>query len=292
LFILFLIMMTMISIRSVLFLPLLTSSVIGSDDVFRPFSGRVTSPSDVGAIHTEAFEALADLHSVRKPKDRNELRRNVAGIVTSYLCNDGDSECAKAIKTKTRRQFRKPISVKTWKVPEELDSALKEVVESARSIVGTLRTGENVDDVVNKLETLEEAVKQRKDTDRLHKAVVLSGLSVAKESTKLWNEVYENPEHVLHGMHHDSYYQNNNTDGRTLQQFPLNLAENVPSAILSDSLAAIDGGIAAIGEGVELLFSDPLALILSVMIAIPGEAIMASAAAFLVGDMYDGPDDE
>lgn len=261
---------------------LLTSFVLGSDDIFHPYSGRVSSPSDVGVIHTEAFEALANLHSTQKPKNRTELQRNVANIMTSYLCHDGDSECKKEVKAKNRRRFKNPVLVDEWRAPEDLDSSLKGVVESAKSIVGTLRTGDNVDDVVNGLESLEQSVNGRKDTDRLHKTVVLSGLSVAKESTKLWNDVYSNPDHALHGLHHESYYQANN--GRTLQQ---NLSVNITNAILSDSLAAIDGGFLAINEFVDTMFTDVFGFILIVLTTMPLEAISASAAAFLVGDMYE-----
>lgn len=294
----------MISIGRSLFFSLLTASVVAREDTLRPSLERALAPEEAGAIHTNAFEALADLHRARRPKNRTELRSNVNAVSISYLCGDDAdprSECATGAAATTRARFERPVSPRRWTVPDDLrnNPVLEETLSAILPVVDALRmTGDdnNVDDVLDDLDRLTETVLRLKDDgggddddhDPVHKAIVLGGLSIAAESTKLWNEVYRDPEHVLHGLHHYSYYHDDSD--RRLRSRALQQTSNITKVILSDVMAGVDGGLEAYRTNADNVFSDPVTVVTSVIVALVGDAIIASAAAFLNDDFYDGED--
>merc|ERR1712130_896298 len=47
------------------------------------------------------------------------------------------------------------------------------------------------------------------DVTETEKLVVLSAISVAIESSKLWHNVYSDPDHILHGIHLPTYFSEN-----------------------------------------------------------------------------------
>ena len=48
-----------------------------------------------------------------------------------------------------------------------------------------------------------------KDVTKTEILVVLSAISVAIESSKLWHSVYNNPYHILHGLYFPTYFLGN-----------------------------------------------------------------------------------
>lgn len=254
-----------------------------------PFSGKLNHPEDVGALHTEAFQKLADLHTVKRPADRNELLENTLTIMTSY-CGKGDDACVKNMAATTKNEFEKANEGKR-PLPVTEDEKLSEIIERIRTTIDSINDENNdIDGVVSELESIRQEVTNMKDTNDNLKAAVLSGISVAVESSKLWDEVYKNPEHVLHGLHDPTYYYADDSERRRLDEGGFGFFGSIDTGavVWADVEAAISAAMSAVNGDIGELFTNIQSILMS---ALTG-AIPASVSFFFSGAGGSGYGDE
>lgn len=215
----------------------------------------LTSPKHVGLVHTDVFEQLGQKYAhTGRPKDKEEMMKDVAEIVASYCPLDHEYCVAKTheINHNTLQKYNHYNSNNNNSnsyyyfsdTEEALDTLFpndfdKQLLTYMGDMFNTLDELENngammdADDVVNRLHEIEHDIEQMEidnvnvniaDSDNKnslfeeHRHVALSAIAVAIESSLLWTEVYGDISHPLHNLHYPSYYDNNNNNdnGRAL----------------------------------------------------------------------------
>jgi len=209
--------------------------------------------NDVGIIHNEAIEALAEKYKDNKPSSRLEIVNDVSELSASY-CPENDSNCvAKAYEYSLKAALQQLPNGVTF--PEDFDEDVKSSLEETFSIIQMADVLET-DDMVSLLETEQKKIEDMEGVDEAHRLAGLVGSSVAIHSTQLWKKIMNDGDHPLHtmGIHYDS-----DNHGRYLQ------GQN--AAIAADQEIAIQTAI-------DMFLQDPL-LILSLPALLP---ILAAAA--------------
>jgi len=252
-------------------------------------SGRILYPEDVGALHTEVFETLASMYAIKKPKSRAEMMKDSGNIVVTY-CDKGDSACDAYVYKTTEEQFHiSDNGSRTISYPEDFDSKLKESMDQVKSIVSSVKNV-NIDDVVGELATIKRKVDDMADVKEGYKLAVLSGISVASESSKLWHNVYNDSSHSLHRIHSPSFYSRGNEGDRRLEEegdteyyddTDYYYGVDILGIVFADVSAAVVAGIGAVSESPDVV---------SIAIAAVTAAIPASLSV-LTEDEEGGYDD-
>lgn len=268
-----------------------------------PFSGTVTAPEDAGAVHTEAFQRLADAHVARRPVNREELYRNAVVVLASY-CEENDADCVLSVAETAWKEFRTAERgvERAITLPSD-EKVLSSALERARDAVESLDDDNNknmhrttIDEVVSELESIRRDVSTSKDVrDENLRTAVLSGLSVVVESSKLWNEVYNDPDHVLYGMHDPRTYYDHDEEGdgvsrrqrlrRRLDQGSL----DVSSIILSDGMGCLQAGIDMLSSDIGAITTNPQSIVTACATA--GFSASVSELFSMGGNGYYGDDD-
>lgn len=205
---------------------------------------------DVGAFHTDAFERLADIHAVKKPVDREGLRKNSVTLALSY-CNKDVLNCQETVERSSKHIFEGMSAEPSY--PENFDPRLKEAMDKVEFLLQTLTTDSDIDDIVSELASIKASIEYMKDAEKEHKIAVLSAISVAMESSKLWHEVYNDSAHALYGMHLPSYYHNDIDGNRRLEEAA---GIDLVGIAMADVTGAIEGGLSGLESG------DPTAIVI------------------------------
>jgi len=157
---------------------------------------RELEAKDVGAYHTDAFEKLGKIYKENKPKRKLDAMMDLSNIMSGY-CDVEDSLCKSQAHKSTLTQFHAiQHGMPETDYPEDIDPAAKEAMEQALSLIYGLDE-HNVDDIVDALTQVQSDLESMKD-DKGHLMGAIASLSVAIESTKLWHNVFTDPEHDLH----------------------------------------------------------------------------------------------
>jgi hypothetical protein len=227
--------------------------------------------NDVGIIHNEAIEALAEKYKDNKPSSRLEIVNDVSELSASY-CPENDSNCvAKAYEYSLKAALHQLPSGVTF--PENFDGDVKSSLESTFSII-QMADALDTEDMVSLLETEQKKIQDMKGVDEGHRFAGLVGSSVAIHSTQLWKKIMNDGDHPLHkmGAHYDS-----NHHGRYLQG--------------QDDAIAADQEI-AIQTVIDLVQTNPL-IFLTLPAVIPvlaAAAIPVSLYTFIFGTEDDSTD--
>jgi len=158
------------------------------------------------------------MYAAKKPTGKKDMMKDSYNILTSYCDKDtSDSECEAYAKDATNEQFMLSAFGPNTKLsyPEDtLDPKLQKSLAKVNSIVAMIKKTDDIDETVFNLAAVKREVEDMKDAIEAQKLVVLSAISVASESSKLWHEVYNDPDHILHGMHSPSYFSGNKNKRR------------------------------------------------------------------------------
>jgi len=225
------------------------------------FSEKVTSlkntkPSEVGQIHNAAFETLGDLYSEEKPSTTVEVMSDLSGIISS-LCPAGDILCdAMTYKAVLQEYHTANNKENQINFPKEFDERLKDSILMAETTVMSLDDRDHVE-VEAMLSVLQDDVQQLENVKPDEQALTIASLSVAEESTKLWYDVYTNPENSLHGIvankiEHRRRMQEDEED--TIVSISIEgrlwsgIFELVRGSILADFYGTIKGGLSVLSS--------------------------------------------
>lgn len=231
---------------------------------------------------------LAKLYSKEKPNNRTEMMLDSSDILTTLFCSNGDTDCHADMLQVSRKQFHDAndnVLPGDIYYPNNFDSKLMEFMNEMEYIVNGV-TLDNVDDVLEQLNTIQSDIESLDVNAALniradHKVLALSGLSVAKESVALWNKVYSDPSHPLHGVHDPSYYfdKTKHGHGRKLQNLDL------VAIIMADIRAALN-------SGTDIVLDDIAGTILSAAVnSIPASLLFALGDGEGGSDYYNGDGD-
>jgi len=155
----------------------------------------------IGLAHTEVFDMLGAKYSKQRPKDKDDMMKDIGEIMASF-CDDEESK-ESCISNSLSHAER--VSEEEIVYPDDFDATLLEYVDDIYTTLNTLSEG-NVDEVLSKLDAIKEKMKALKDVNPIHRHAAIAGASVAGESTKLWVAAYSDVKHPLHGLHHGSFY--------------------------------------------------------------------------------------
>ena len=154
-------------------------------------------PSDVGRLHTNAFDKLGDLINNGKEMSEVELMMEVSKISSSF-CPNGDSECeAHAYKATITEFDRAKKGNRVINYPNEFDGKVRALMNQMHR---TLRRydGSQQEKVMGKLYDIQNKLENMEDVDTLSQTAGLVTISVALESTKLWSSAHKEDSHPLH----------------------------------------------------------------------------------------------
>jgi len=271
--------------------------MVAVDARSRQLSNGILHAEDVGALHTDAFEKLTEMYAAKKPTGKKDMMKDSYNILTSY-CDKGtsDSECEAYAKDATNEQFMLSAFGPNTKLsyPEDtLDPKLQKSLAKVNSIVAMIKKTDDIDETVFNLAAVKREVEDMKDAIEAQKLVVLSAISVASESSKLWHEVYNDPDHILHGMHSPTYFSGNknkrrlqvgidDNDGGNDDDDDEGMGIDIFAIIMADINGAISGAVDNINSG------NPVAILVGALTS----AVPASMAASPLGgddedDVYD-----
>lgn len=167
----------------------------------------------VGVHHTDAFARLADAYSQRRPRDRNELARDVSDVV-GPLCDQENAEerqresCLDLVQRAVANAFASTPSLVVASPPDDAHPSVREHFAELGDLLE--RSSSSVDELEESLRDLRDRVARRKgnkddDEDRRsrsYRTALLGGLAVALESPRMWRDVYADVDHPLHGLHY------------------------------------------------------------------------------------------
>lgn len=254
-------------------------------------NGQLLYPEDVGALHTEAFETLSGMYAVKKPTSRAEMMKDAGNIMTAY-CNQADSECVAYVRSVTKDEFKKadngPRSVS---YPEHFDAKLKESMDKVNFVVASVKNSVTIDDAVSELAAIKKEVEDMVDVNEGYKVAVLSAISVASESLKLWHAVYSDPGHALHGMHLPSYHSSSKGGDRRLDEEEEDSDEEDNDGAMFDPYEIIMADFKAALDAATESFEDDGVDPTAILVAAAAAAIPASIGA-VFGDDDDEDEDE
>lgn len=171
-----------------------------------------TSVSEMGAGHTEAFNKLAELYKSKKPSSKEDMMEDLITVVSS-MCDSNDNGCGDRSRIGIETQFELEKNGRDqMRLRDDFDSDTLDSLNSMFSVINTLTTDEDVDKVLEALLEIENEIKSSNPLNPVDKVAALAGLSIAKESSKLWHDVYKNEDHPLHGLHHTGFYSQENRE--------------------------------------------------------------------------------
>lgn len=234
-----------------------------------PVNVRKLKPSDAGAYHTEGIEQLAQKYSNEKPGSKLDLISDVSSIAASF-CPTGDSLCQSNAYKTTLQHFQnggKPVGIE---YPSEFDSRVSDAISD---VFASLKDAneDNIDSVVEDLRLIQERIEDLENANELHQVVGLSAVSVAIESSTQWHAVYSDEVHPLNKM--VGRYQS----GRGLGQ-----RRAMGTVIGVDVEAAVNAGINAINNSIEVLAVWP-----NIVLEVIPDAYAASITAAFVDNYAD-----
>jgi len=189
-----------------------THRILGKEDgkkgdepkAFEIFEGKIQSlmsikPTDVGKIHNACFEKLGELYSDKMPRSNFDIMQDVSNVMADF-CPIGDLFCKAMMFKATLEEYSTGNSESNeLNVPADFDEDIKESLQIAHNTINSLNEN-NSDDVVDMLSVIMNDIESMEDVNPNQKDLGVAALSVATESTKLWNEVYTNSDHPMHHL--------------------------------------------------------------------------------------------
>jgi len=149
---------------------------------------RNLKPEDAGLLHTAAFEDLARLHKDGLPDSELDLMSDISEIMAEY-CDSDDSFCKNLAYENTLKAFhvgQRPTEIEyPSDYHPELRTSIDDVFKTMKQI-----DYDNLDEIVDTLEEIANEMNDIEDVNELHLTGALAAASVAKESIKLWHNVY------------------------------------------------------------------------------------------------------
>jgi hypothetical protein len=245
---------------------------------------------DVGQMHTDAFEKLAEMYAVKKPTDRKDMMNDSVTLMQSYCAEEFKSECEDYVKGVTETQFditaMGPKTELSYPKDDTFSPELQKSLAKVNSIVSSVKGSDDIDDAVSELAAVKKEVEEMKDVTEEEKLAVLISISVASESSKLWHSVYTDPKHILHGLHTPAYFSGNNGERRLQEEEEEEEEEEESEEIDFTSVinADIDAAIEAATAAIETF--DPVNITISAVTA----AVPASISALMA--VFFGEEDE
>ena len=238
-----------------------------------PMNVRKLKPSDAGAYHTEGMEQLAQKYSDEKPGSKLDLIADVSSVAASF-CPPGDSLCQSNAYKTTLEHFQnngKPVGIE---YPSDFDSRVSDAMNDVFAVLRDANE-DNIDSITEQLRQIEGRIEDLEDANELHQVVGLSAVSVAIESATQWHSVYSDEDHPLNQML--GRYQN----GRGL-----GVRREMQNVIGIDFEAAINAGINAINNSIEVLAVWP-----RIILEIIPDAYAASITAAFIDNYATGDTD-
>lgn len=258
---------------------------------------RKLFPSDVGVIHTEAFERLGEKYANVKPTSFEEIVQDICLISSSY-CPEDDEMCVRVAHERTLQESKRVQNDQNVEHPENFDSRVKKVLDDAILEIELL-SSQNANEILDQLIIHRDYLENMDNVDIGSQMVGIATISVGIESTQLWHDTIVDPTHSLHDM--IGYFDTsgkksfspegnrmlqNEDDGYYYESSILYYGW----IVVSDVDAAYKGGLEVMSE----ITSDP-----SIIISIISKSIMASAKAAFEEEGYykyyggddDGDDD-
>jgi len=243
---------------------------------------RNLKPEDAGLLHTAAFEDLARLHKDGLPDSELDLMSDISEIMAEY-CDSDDSFCKNLAYENTLKAFhvgQRPTEIEyPSDYHPELRTSIDDVFKTMKQI-----DYDNLDEIVDTLEEIANEMNDIEDVNELHLTGALAAASVAKESIKLWHNVYiTSKNHPLTSLKSDH--------SRKLQaELPTNEDAFGPLTVVyevvsADIKSALDGGVGlfqsnVVTEGAGGLVALPSVIAIMILFfAIPGSLNAAATAA-------------
>lgn len=152
---------------------------------------RRLSPEDIGVVHNEVLMEIADMYkSGYQPKTSVDLMMDLSELLEGYCATD-DAECRDLAYEGTLTEFSRKGKRQLSKI-EYPDDFNVDLIESINKIDSTIKqiNEDNVDDIVATIEEITAEIRDMGDVHAFQQTIALSAASIAKESTKLWHEVF------------------------------------------------------------------------------------------------------
>jgi hypothetical protein len=180
-------------------------AVEASDKIGR--NGEFIQPEHAGSVLKEAFDKLADMYSVNKPKNREDMKNDSSNILLS-LCKENDLECKSSMEELFEEELvdddNEPEEID---YPDNFDPKLMNYMEKVESTLEQF-TMENVDEVLKDLNNMKKEIEDMDDVSADDKDTALIGIHIALQSVQMWHKTYSDPSHPLYGVHDPSHYFN------------------------------------------------------------------------------------
>lgn len=203
------------------------------------------SHNDAGVMFAGAFDKLNDLYSSEKPETRENIMIDSSNILASF-CDEGDLECIENVRKTAHDHFNDSQGGSEGiAYSDEFGGKLMASIENMESVLGKMEL-DNVDEIMKDLSTIEEDIENMEGVSEEHKDVAFIGLSIAKESVKLWHTAYGDPSHSLYGLHYADHYFDENHHDRKLQDEDI----SVSTIVMSDFEAGINRAMDMMSAGV------------------------------------------
>jgi len=257
----------------------------------RVSKGRLLTPEEVGAYHTDAFDLLGEKYSKEKPNTLHDVISDVGDILANY-CPEDDDACKKHAYISAKYEFKRELDGSPRSIyPQEFDNKLKNPINRLVTYVENIDEL-NLDTVLLSLNDIKQEIEDMTGIDEGQKKASLIGVSVAIESTKLWHATHYDTAHPLHDMinHFDPEQSHRRLQmGFPIAQLPaiLGVIEDCgidPAIILADFAAAMNIGVPAIQTNFENVTGVTDIGFADVLFLMP--IVSASAAAFFNSGGY------
>jgi len=231
---------------------------------------------NAGAYHTDAFEQLAKKYSNTRPQSKLDLMMDISDIVANY-CPSNDSACRSNAYAATLERFHIQESGKKNPkniVPDEIDDKVKNALRNVYSTLSKLDQN-NVDSVIGKLDKIQKKITKMKDVNPAHQMIGVAAVSVAKESSSYWINVYNDKSHPFTPMLneiHDNVRHLQVSGNLTIQNF---LPLNYSGIVTADTKGAVEYSILAVNTTPNLVFNFAELLLKLIAGSIPASAAVA-----------------
>lgn len=244
---------------------------------------RELKAENVGAYHTDAFEALAEKYSYasQRPKSELDLMMDVSDILAGY-CAESDSTCRSGAYKATLKQFHVGRTGKQFVIPENMDESVRKHLGKAFDVIDTINA-ENVNEKIELLQNIQNDISELQDVSAADQMIGVASVSVAQESAKYWTKAFSDKEHPFSGMLNrigDTPVKSINEHDRRLQVsgdltwqdfFPIDYSE----VIAADTQGAIDYSIEAVNEKPNIVFNFSQLFLALLAGAFPASAAVA-----------------
>jgi len=203
------------------------------------------SHNDAGVIFAGAFDKLNDLYSSEKPETRENIMIDSSNILESF-CDEGDLECIEYVRKTAHDRFNDSEGESEGMTySDKFEGKLIASIQDMESVLDSMEL-DNVDEIMKGLSTIGEDIENMEGVSEEHKNVALMGLSIAKESVKLWHTTYNDPSHALYGLHFAEHYFDKEHQNRKLQDEDISIS----TIVMSDFEAGINRAMDMMSSGI------------------------------------------